>query len=80
MDKNTIIETFRGKLVVFLEHFTREAEAETENIIENPLERLSELLYETAEDISDTTNDNDTPLTYGSVLDTLAKRYKEATK
>ena len=48
-----IIAEFHDALMDFMDHFKEEAEAQAENIIRDPAEMLSTLLYETLADHSD---------------------------
>ena len=72
-----IIAEFHDALMDFMDHFKEEAEAQAENIIRDPAEMLSTLLDETLADHSDKTNDNGSPVTYGTMLDALSNQYRE---
>ena len=73
--KKETLELFHEKLMEFIDHFRKAAEENVESIIGDPEGQLETLLSEVLFDVSNDCNGNGTPVTYGTLLDTISGSY-----
>lgn len=73
--KEEKLELFHEKLMDFIDHFREAAEENVESIIGDPEGQLETLLSEALFDVSNDCNENGTPVTYGTLLDTISGSY-----
>lgn len=73
--KKETLELFHEKLMEFIDHFKEAAEENVESIIGDPEGQLETLLSETLFDVSNDCNENGTPVTYGTLLETISESH-----